>query len=73
MHVQRITPGSNGVFRPIVVIDGQIVGTWKRTLKKYTVAIVPSPFAALGGAEEHALAVAAERYARFLGKSVELV
>ena len=25
---------SNGIFRPVIVIDGQIVGIWKRTLKK---------------------------------------
>lgn len=71
MHAQKITPGSNGVFRPIVVIDGHIVGTWKRTLRKNTVDIVPSPFAALSQAEERAFTVAAERYARFLGRSVK--
>lgn len=26
----RIVPGGNGVFRPTVVSDGEIVGTWKR-------------------------------------------
>jgi len=59
MHVQKITPGSNGVFRPIVVVDGQIVGTWKRTLKKNTVAVVLDPFAPLSQAETQALTLAA--------------
>ena len=27
MHAQKITPASNGVFVPIVVIDGHISGT----------------------------------------------
>jgi hypothetical protein len=25
---------SNGIFRPIIVVDGKVVGTWKQTLKK---------------------------------------
>ena len=29
-HAERIVPGGNGVFRPTVVSDGQVVGTWKR-------------------------------------------
>lgn len=27
---ERIVPGRNGVFQPTVVLDGQVVGTWKR-------------------------------------------
>lgn len=33
-HASKVTPGSNGVFQPTVVIDGQVAGVWKRTLKK---------------------------------------
>ena len=29
-HFQRVVPGGNGVFLPMVVLDGRIVGTWKR-------------------------------------------
>lgn len=28
---QRIVPGSNGMFLPTIVVNGEIVGTWKRT------------------------------------------
>jgi hypothetical protein len=28
-HADRIVPGANGMFRPTVVSDGQVVGTWK--------------------------------------------
>jgi hypothetical protein len=38
---QRIVPGSNGMFLPTVVSDGQVVGTWKRTASG---AIVATPF-----------------------------
>jgi hypothetical protein len=26
---QRIVPGGNGVFRPVVLVDGRVVGTWR--------------------------------------------
>ena len=38
-HFERIVPGSNGVFRPTVVVDGRVVGTWSRKLRKASVAI----------------------------------
>src|SRR5665811_947693 len=28
-HADRIVPGGNGVFRPTVLVDGQVVGTWR--------------------------------------------
>ena len=43
-HFIRIVPGSNGVFGYTMVLDGQIVGTWKRTIKKKAVEITYSPF-----------------------------
>ncbi|WP_372594916.1 winged helix DNA-binding domain-containing protein [Actinotalea sp.] len=30
-HSERIVPGGNGVFRPTVLVDGIVVGTWRRT------------------------------------------
>jgi hypothetical protein len=60
----------NGVFYPTIVVDGQVVGTWKRTLKKDTLAISLSPFAKLKRAETLAIAEAANRYGKFLGASV---
>jgi hypothetical protein len=30
---------SNGIFKPVLVIDGKITGIWKRTIKKDTVVI----------------------------------
>jgi hypothetical protein len=58
---------SAGVFRPLIVIDGQIVGVWNRTVKKEAVAIDLSPFRSLTGAENEALLAAADRYGAFLG------
>jgi hypothetical protein len=64
----RVVPGENGVFFPMIVIDGQVVGTWKRQIKKGAVAITLTPFTDLGGLEDE-LDQAARRYATFLGLS----
>jgi len=72
-HAQKICPGSNGMFIPTVVIDGQVAGTWKRTLKKTSVAIAASPFASFGKGEKRAIAIAAERYGQFVGRKVSSI
>lgn len=62
----------NGIFRPPILIDGQIVGTWTRKLKKDSVIITPNLFRPLNKAEMDALVAAGKRYGGFLGMSVEL-
>jgi hypothetical protein len=62
----------NGIFYPTIVVDGRVVGTWKRTLKKDSLAISLNPFAKLKRAETQAIAEAAGRYGKFLGASVIL-
>jgi hypothetical protein len=58
------------IFSHVVVVDGQIVGSWKRTLAKRAVAVEMSAFAALTPTQRQAIAAAAERYGAFLGLSV---
>jgi len=58
---ERIVPGGNGVFKPMIVSDGQIVGTWQRSDCQL------EPFAPLGRAESKALAAAVQRYRAFCG------
>lgn len=60
----------NGIFSPTIAVNGQIVGTWKRTFKKDAAAITPSPFTSLSEAQNQAIAAAAERYSKFVGKSM---
>jgi hypothetical protein len=59
---------TNGIFYPAIVLDGQVVGTWKRELKKGSVVITLSPFDPLKKKERQAAALAAEQYGNFLGK-----
>jgi hypothetical protein len=57
----------------IVFIDGQVVGGWKRTLKKSTVEVEFNPLVSVTGTEKQAVVRAAERYGAFLEMPVELI
>ncbi len=72
-HVAKITPGRNGVFRPMLVIDGQIVGTWQRTRKPRAVHVTVIPFAPLQPAVQEACLAAAARDGESLGLPVEVM
>ena len=50
----------------IMVVDGQIVGNWRRTLSQDAVTIETNPFWPLTPAEDQAVAEAARRYGAFL-------
>ncbi len=61
-----------GMLNPTILIDGQIVGAWKRKLKKDTVVIKTSLFTTLSEAETSILATVANRYGTFLNMSAVL-
>jgi len=54
-----------------VVIEGHVVGTWKRTLKKNTVIVETNLFRPLTAVEDDAINSAAQRYGDFLGLTVQ--
>ncbi|MDQ3864093.1 MAG: winged helix DNA-binding domain-containing protein [Actinomycetota bacterium] len=62
----RVIPGKNGIFLPTIVVEGVVVGTWKRKLKKSTVDITLSPFADPDDLDERATE-AARSYSDFVG------
>jgi len=57
----------------IIIIDGQIVGGWKRTMKKQAVTIELTLIPPLTKAQERAVEEAANRYGEFLQLPVEMV
>jgi hypothetical protein len=71
-HAQKICPGSNGMFKPTVAIDGQVAGTWKKTVKKTSMIISIGSFATLKKAAKPRLIEAADRYGAFLGIPAEM-
>jgi hypothetical protein len=56
----------------IIVVDSQIVGSWKRTQRRGTVVIETNAFSRLTAAENRAVAAAAKHLGAFLGKPVAL-
>jgi len=65
-YAEQFYPRENGIFSHMIVVDGQIVGTWQRTVKKSAVVIKRSTFRTLTPAEEEAVVAAAHQYAAFL-------
>lgn len=68
----RQTNAGGGMLSPTILIDGQVVGTWKRTLKKGTVVVAPNWFTGSTAYQVEAFADAAARYGAFLGLPVVL-
>lgn len=56
----------------VIILDGQIVGGWKRTLKKDAVIIELKLITKLTEAENQAIMVAIEQYGKFLGFPFEV-
>ena len=51
----------------VIVLNGQVVGSWKRTFKKETVAIELRPIIKLTKNEKEAVELASEKFGDFLG------
>jgi len=64
---------SNGIFRPVIVIDGQVEGLWKRTTIKDKVKLETSPFQLHNPEIMQGIKQEVTRYGIFLDKEIELV
>jgi hypothetical protein len=62
---------NNGIFRPVVVVNGQVMGIWKRTIKKSTVVVETELFSPPDKTNESLIEQAAVRYGHFLDKKTE--
>lgn len=69
---KRVNAGG-GMINAIAVVNGLVVGTWKRTLHDNFVEITLAPFRALTARETRALQREATRYAKFLGKETAVL
>ena len=56
----------------ILVIDGRVMGGWRRLIEKGRVTVEVEPLAPLGAAQEEALQAEVERYAGFIGMPASL-
>jgi hypothetical protein len=71
-HAQKLIPDNNGRFLSTMIMNGRIVGTWRRVLSRKAVVLTMEPFVSLKKLGKKAFITAAERYGQFIGLPVEL-
>jgi winged helix DNA-binding protein len=65
-YAKRVNAGG-GILNPTIVVGGEVIGTWKRIMRREGVAITRSLFRPLKKGEERIVSDAEERYANFVG------
>jgi hypothetical protein len=60
----------NGIFRPIIVVNGLVRGVWKRMIKQDSVSVDLTLFHPVNKKEMKGIEKAGEKYGEFLGKEV---
>jgi len=71
-HTNKLDAKDSVLLNNVIVLNGRVVGTWKRTLKKDEVLVVLSPFTPLNKDETCAIAASADCYGAFLGLPVHV-
>ncbi len=64
---------NNGIFKPVIIIDGKVAGLWKRTSKKDRADIVIQYFSSIKGAQLKAVQEAGRKYEDYLAKKIVFV
>jgi hypothetical protein len=64
--------GKGNALAYVVILDGKISGTWRRSIGKGAVRVHVAPFRRLSEPEREAIAKAASRFAQFLGAGLQL-
>ncbi|HZA14334.1 MAG TPA: winged helix DNA-binding domain-containing protein [Myxococcaceae bacterium] len=70
-HVKHLNAGG-GLLGPCVVVDGRVIGTWRRSLERSTVTVELNLFDKPRRTLGSAVSAAAVRYAAFLGPEARI-
>lgn len=70
-HARLVVPGGNGIFRPTILINGRVAGTWKARRTSTGCKVELAPFAPIPAKVRQSLHAAIAHYADFLGLPVE--
>jgi len=62
----KTTITNNGIFRPVIVVNGQVIGVWKRTIKNDTVTIETHFFNEIAKSQKQQIFKAAKQFGDFL-------
>lgn len=71
-HYKKVIAGY-GIFKPLMVQNGFVKGTWQRTIKKDEVHIQLTFLDKVNKSEFEKFAAAADDYGKFLGKKVTII
>ncbi len=71
-ETRRAGRDASELFNSAIVIGGHVVGSWRRVLRKGAVVVELAPFGKLTAAKEKDVTAAAQRYADFLERPLEL-
>lgn len=69
---QKKAIGVNGIFWPTIVLDGQVIGIWKRKLGKEKVVVEIQLFKKLTKIEKEAIQKETDHYAHFIEMPLEV-
>ena len=70
--VGEILVGMGNALQNVIILDGQVAGTWRRVIKRGSLIIELNPLRSLTEDEEAAVVRAAGLYGEFLGLPVDL-
>ncbi|HSW87802.1 MAG TPA: winged helix DNA-binding domain-containing protein [Candidatus Saccharimonadales bacterium] len=65
-HTSKLDARANPLFQNTIVINGQIIGTWKRDIKKNKILMNTTLFRDVTNHEDNAISEAIKRYEKFL-------
>jgi len=72
VQIKKKAISSNGIFRPVIISEGQVIGLWKRMAMKEEVLIECQLFKAPGKAVKSGIEFSAEKFGQFLNKKVQV-
>jgi hypothetical protein len=64
---------NNGIFKPIIVINGQVKGIWRRTIKKGKIILEIESFLELDETTNSQIEKASLSFENFMNKKIEIV
>jgi hypothetical protein len=70
MHHKAIS--SNGIFRPVIIVNGQVVGLWRKTTQKDKIRLETNFFQPVSNTIKSLIEEASAQYGDYLNKEVEV-
>jgi hypothetical protein len=71
-HNKKLDARGNFLFNNVIVLNGQVQGTWKRTIQKNSLVVELNPFRVFSKPEKQAIASAVDQFGKFMNMPVVL-